>query len=352
MSTKNVKKTVFRALALSFSIHASLVNADDFTEKDFQSQSLGHGVYELAYDKGQHALYAASAPSFEKDKTAGLVFQLDANSLKINHKIATDRRTFAVALDEANHTLYLGNAMEGSIALLDTRTNNVINTIQLSDESNPKKTAHVREVVLDKKHHRLYISGIGGKDSGLLWVVDTQKQQLVNTIEKFDPVGFAVDETDDKVYAVTGKGELLTLDGKTSKVLSRVAVDPKEPKHYFLNIALNTAKNEGYIADTNTRDVLVVDLDSGKLLQRIPTPNSIAVVYNAARHEIYVTHRNDQQISVIDAKTYRVKHTIKTSAMPNSMVLSPDANTLYVSVKQDEKSDQADYVVKIDLTKF
>lgn len=352
MSTKNVKKTVFRALALSFSIHASLVNAADFTEKDFKSQSLGHGVYELAYDKGQNALYAASAPSFEKDKTAGLVFQLDANSLKINHKITTDRRTFAVALDEANHTLYLGNAMEGSIALLDTRTNNVINTIQLSDESNPKKTAHVREVVLDKKHHRLYISGIGGKDSGLLWVVDTQKQQLVNTIEKFDPVGFAVDETDDKVYAVTGKGELLTLDGKTSKVLSRVAVDPKEPKHYFLNIALNTAKNEGYIADTNTRDVLVVDLDSGKLLQRIPTPNSIAVVYNAARHEIYVTHRNDQQISVIDAKTYGVKHTIKTSAMPNSMVLSPDANTLYVSVKQDEKSDQADYVVKIDLTKF
>lgn len=352
MSTKNVKKTVFRALALSFFIHASLVNAADFTEKDFKSQSLGHGVYELAYDKGQNALYAASAPSFEKDKTAGLVFQLDANSLKINHKIATERRTFAVALDEANHTLYLGNAMEGSIALLDTRTNNVINTIQLSDESNPKKTAHVREVVLDKKHHRLYISGIGGKDSGLLWVVDTQKQQLVNTIEKFDPVGFAVDETDDKVYAVTGKGELLTLDGKTSKVLSRVAVDPKEPKHYFLNIALNTAKNEGYIADTNTRDVLVVDLDSGKLLQRIPVPNSIAVVYNAARHEIYVTHRNDQQISVIDAKTYRVKHTIKTSAMPNSMVLSPDANTLYVSVKQDEKSDQADYVVKIDLTKF
>ena len=352
MSTTNVKKTVFHALALSFSIHASLVNAADFTEKDFKSQSLGHGVYELAYDKGQNALYAASAPSFEKDKTAGLVFQLDANSLKINHKIATERRTFAVALDEANHTLYLGNAMEGSIALLDTRTNNVINTIQLSDESNPKKTAHVREVVLDNKHHRLYISGIGGKDSGLLWVVDTQKQQLVNTIEKFDPVGFAVDETDDKVYAVTGKGELLTLDGKTSKVLSRVAVDPKEPKHYFLNIALNTAKNEGYIADTNTRDVLVVDLDSGKLLQRIPTPNSIAVVYNAARHEIYVTHRNDQQISVIDAKTYGVKHTIKTSAMPNSMVLSPDANTLYVSVKQDEKSDQADYVVKIDLTKF
>ncbi|HEP1894667.1 TPA: YncE family protein [Kluyvera cryocrescens] len=353
MSTKNVKKTVvLRALALSFSIHACFANAAEFTDNDFPSQQLGHGVYELAYDQGQNALYAASAPSFDKDKTAGLVFQLDANSLKINHKIATERRAFAVALDEANHTLYLGNALDGSIALLDTRTNKVINTIQLSDNSNPKKSAHVREVVLDKKHHRLYISGIGGKGSGLLWVVDTQKQQLIDTIEKFDPVGFAIDEAGNKVYAVTGKGELLTLDGETSTVRSRVAVDPKEPKHYFLNIALNVGKNVGYIADTNTKDVLVVALDSGKLLHRIPTPNSIAVVYNASRNEIYVTHRNDRQISVIDATTYHVKHSIKTAAMPNSLVLSPDANTLYVSVKQDEKSDRTDYVVKIDLTKF
>jgi YVTN family beta-propeller protein len=108
----------------------------------------------------------------------------------------------------------------------------------------------------------------------------------------------------------------------------------------------------GYIADTNTRDVLVVELASGKLLQRIATPNSIAAIYNAARDEVYVTHRNDRQIGVIDAKTNAVKHTITTAAMPNSLVLSPDANTLYVSVKQDEKANKADYVLKIDLTQL
>ena len=281
-----------------------------------------------------------------------MVYLLNAHTLQINDKIATERRTFAVSLDEENHILYLGNALEGSIALLDTRTNKVINTIQLSDSSDPKKTAHVREVVLDKKHHRLYISGIGGKDSGLLWVVDTQKQALIDTISQIDPVGFAVDNSADKVYVVTGKGELITLDGKTSKQLSRVKVDPAEPKHYFLNIAVNSAKGVGYIADTNTRDVLVVDLNSGKLIHRIPSPNSIAVLYNASRNEVYVTHRNDRQISVIDANTYSLKHTIKTTAMPNSLVLSADAKTLYASVKQDEKSRQADYVIKIDLTKF
>ncbi len=327
-------------------------SATDFTEQAFLSQPLGHGVYELAYDNSQKTLYAASAPSFDKDKTTGLVFRLAADSLQINEKIATERRTFALSLDEENHILYLGNALDGSLTLVDTQTNKVIQTLQLSDDSDPEKQAHVREVGLDKPNQRLYVSGIGRKGKGLLWVVDTRKQQLIETLNNIEPVGFAVDASADKVYVVTGKGELVTLDGKTSKLLSRVKVDPAESNHYFLNIALNSAAGVGYIADTNTRDVLVVRLDSGKLVDRITSPNSVAVRYNAARDEIYVTHRDDRSISVIDAKTHHLKHTVKTAAMPNSLALSADAGTLYVSVKQDEKSDQDDYVLKIDLTTF
>ncbi|WP_409429807.1 YncE family protein [Kosakonia sp.] len=352
MPTMNPHKTALRVFALSFALFSAALYAQEFTERDFPSQPLGHGVYELAYDHGQKTLFAASAPSFAKDKTDGLVFRLAADSLKIDQRITTQRRTFAVALDEANHLLYLGNSLEGSLTLLDTRTNNVIKTLQLSDDSDPNKKAHVREVVLDKLHQRLYVSGIGAKDKGLLWVVDTQKQALEKTLEKLEPVGFAVDEAGNNVYVVNGKGELITLDGATLQLLSRVKVDPAEPKHYFLNIALNTAAGVGYIADTNTPDVLVVKLDSGELVQRIPTPNSIAVLYNAARDEVYVTHRNARQISIIDASSYRLKHTIKTTAMPNSLALSADTSTLYASVKQDEKETKADYVLKIDLSKF
>nr|WP_318383465.1 YncE family protein [uncultured Enterobacter sp.] len=353
MLITTIKRTALcSALALSFSLNITSVFAKEFPEKAFASQSLGRGVYELAFDNGNKTLFAASAPSFDEDKKAGLIFRLNADSLQVTQKMSTERRTFAVALDEENHLLYLGNALEGSVSVMDTRTNTVVRTLQLSDDADPKKIVHVREVVLDKKHQRLYVSGIGRKDEGLLWVVDTQKQQLVHTLQNLDPVGFAVDSAGDKVYVVNGKGELVTLDARTSQPLSTVKVDPAEPKHYFLNIALNTAAGVGYIADTNTDDVLVVKLDSGKLLTRIATPNSIAVVYNAARDEVYVTHRNARQISVIDAKSNRVKHTVKTAAMPNSLVLSADAKTLYVSVKQDEKSRDADYLLKIDLAQF
>lgn len=272
MSTVSLTKVTLCALAISSSLPVFSASAKDFTEQAFRSQPLGHGVYELAYDNSQKTLYAASAPSFEKDKTTGVVFRLAADSLQINQKIATERRTFALSLDEENHILYLGNALDGSLTLVDTLTNKVIKTIQLSDDADPEKQAHVREVVLDKQNQRLYVSGIGRKDKGLLWVVDTRKQQLSETLNHLEPVGFAVDDAGNKVYVVTGNGELVTLDGKTSKLLARVKVDPAEPDHYFLNIALNSTAGVGYIADTNTRDVLVVLLAPASWWIVLPRP--------------------------------------------------------------------------------
>ena len=89
MSTVSLTKVTLCALAISSSLPVFSVSAKDFTEQAFRSQPLGHGVYELAYDNSQKTLYAASAPSFEKDKTTGVVFRLAADSLQINQKIAT-----------------------------------------------------------------------------------------------------------------------------------------------------------------------------------------------------------------------------------------------------------------------
>ena len=74
MSTAPLKQAARHALVISFCLHALSASAKDFSEREFRSQPLGHGVYELAYDRGQKALYAASAPSFDKHKTAGIVF--------------------------------------------------------------------------------------------------------------------------------------------------------------------------------------------------------------------------------------------------------------------------------------
>jgi len=347
------KKSGFIALTAVLLAHSINVSAKPLPEKDFLTVPTGNGLYELAYDASQNVLFAASAPSFDKDKTDGLIYKFNPETLNATGNISTKRRAFATVLDEENHTLYIGNTLDGSVTLIDTRTGKEIKTVQLSDTSHPKEIVHTREMALDKKRQRLYVSGVTEK--GIIWVIDTQQQQHIGTIENVGeyPTGLAVDEEKARVYSVNGSGELITLDAGNNKIISRVKIEPQK-KHFFLNIALDNKNGRAFITDPDLPDVLVVSLKDGKIIHHIDVINSLAVMYNAARNEIYITHRNAQLISIVDSETYKVKASIATTALPNSLALSSDGRTLYASVKQGEKEmgKKPDYIIKVELDKI
>ena len=58
-------------------------------------------------------------------------------------------------------------------------------------------------------------------------------------------------------------------------------------------------------------------------------------------------------MTVIDAKEYKVTKTIQTPTFPNSLALSADGKTLYVSVKQEstrqKEATAPDDVIRIAL---
>ncbi|WP_260862371.1 YncE family protein [Citrobacter sp. Marseille-Q6884] len=350
MSLKRYSRAAF-ATALLFASLTS--NAGTLPETDFLTRDVGNGVYELAVDHQQNALFAASAPSFDKDKTRGLVYKLDLEKLTTTEVIDTSRRAFATALDAENHVLYIGNTLEGSVTLIDTRSGKELAILQLSEATKPADIVHTREMVLDKQHHRLYVSGVAEK--GIVWVVDTQKREKIATLENMGeyPTGMALDAEKGRLYVVNGRNELITLDTTHHKIISRFSVEPTK-KHFFLNIALDSKNNRAFLTDPDLADVLVVDINTGKVIAPIKVINSLAVIYNEKRQEVYITHRNAKRISIVDSKTYQVKQSIETHALPNSLALSADANTLYVSIKQPEKmiGVKPDYVLKIDLSQY
>lgn len=356
MTLHNVK-TLSTSIRAAMAAALMLTSVSGFSaalpEKDFVTQPVGHGVYELAYDGQAKVLFAASAPSFDKDQTKGKIYKLNLEDLTGTGVIETTRRAFATALDEENHLLYVGNTLEGSVTVIDTRTGKELAVIQLADTSNPKDIAHTREMVLDKQHHRLYVTAVVEK--GIVWVIDTEKRQLINTLTDMGeyPTGLAVDAEKNRLYVVNGKNGLIVVDTQTDKIVSRFNVEP-EKKHFFLNIALDSKNNRAFLTDPDLPKVLGVDIRTGKVLHHIDVTNSLAVLYNEKRNEIYVTHRNGKLISIIDSQTYKVKNSIATTAMPNSLALSTDGNVLYASVKQDEKvaKEKPDYVIRIALDKL
>ncbi|MGV3821721.1 YncE family protein [Citrobacter portucalensis] len=220
-NVKSLKRYSCVALAIALLFTSLSSGAQTLPEQDFLTRDVGNGVYELAVDSQQNALFAASSPSFDKDKTSGLIYKLDLEKLTTTEVIETSRRAFATALDEENQVLYVGNTLEGSVTLIDTRSGKELAILQLSEAKNPKEIVHTREMVLDKQHHRLYVSGVAEK--GIVWVVDTQKREKIATLENMGqyPTGMAVDANKNRLYVVNGRNELITLDTTNHQIISR-----------------------------------------------------------------------------------------------------------------------------------
>ncbi|MGL6017953.1 MAG: hypothetical protein ACRC0C_04765, partial [Gibbsiella quercinecans] len=69
--------------------------------------------------------------------------------------------------------------------------------------------------------------------------------------------------------------------------------------------------------------------------------------------ELYITQRAAGKVLQVDAASYAVKQSWTFEPHPNSLLVSPDGQTLYVTVKQDLNKDTSskgpDKVVRIPL---
>ncbi|EAX3802971.1 YncE family protein, partial [Salmonella enterica] len=209
------------------------------------------------------------------------------------------------------------------------------------------------ELVADAATNTIYISGVG-KESAI-WVVDGETIKLKTTIENTGKMstGLALDSKAQRLYTTNADGEFITIDTASNKILSRKKLLDDGKEHFFINLSLDTAGHRAFITDSKATEVLVVDTRNGNILAKIAAPASLAVLFNPTRNEAYVTHRQAGQVSVIDAKTYNVVKTFDTPTYPNSLALSADGKTLYVSVKQkstrEQEATQPDDVIRIAL---
>ncbi|ERK14081.1 hypothetical protein L580_3755 [Serratia fonticola AU-P3(3)] len=344
-------RAVYPLLLLSSLMFSTSVLAQ--TETELLRKPVGKGAYEMVYSQGENALYLATSQSRKLDK-GGIVYRLDPQTLDITQIIHNDIKPFGAAINTMTDTLYFGNTTSNSLTAIDGKTGEVKGRLVLDarKRSDTVKPLAPRELVADATTDTVYITGLG--ESSVVWVVDGKDLTLRTTITETGKygTGLALDAAASRLYVTNADGELVTIDTKNNKVLSRKKLDESK-EHFFLNISLDPANHRAFITDSKQPQVLVVDTNSGNILQKIDVPESLAVLFNPARNEVYVTHRKEGTVSVIDAKSYKLLETIKTPTHPNSLALSPDGKTLYVSVKQassrEKEATDPDDVIRIAL---
>ncbi|MGC0655996.1 YncE family protein [Escherichia coli] len=317
-------------------------------------KAVGKGAYEMAYSQQENALWLATSQSRKLDK-GGVVYRLDPITLEVTQAIHNDLKPFGATINNTTQTLWFGNTVNSAVTAIDAKTGEVKGRLVLDDR---KRTEEVRplqprELVADDATNTVYISGIG-KES-VIWVVDGGNIKLKTAIQNTGKMstGLALDSEGKRLYTTNADGELITIDTADNKILSRKKLLDDGKEHFFINISLDTARQRAFITDSKAAEVLVVDTRNGNILAKVAAPESLAVLFNPARNEAYVTHRQAGKVSVIDAKSYKVVKTFDTPTHPNSLALSADGKTLYVSVKQkstkQQEATQPDDVIRIAL---
>ncbi|EPY8571616.1 PQQ-binding-like beta-propeller repeat protein [Shigella flexneri] len=335
----------------------SLLVASSFSTQaaeEMLRKAVGKGAYEMAYSQQENALWLATSQSRKLDK-GGVVYRLDPVTLEVTQAIHNDLKPFGATINNTTQTLWFGNTVNSAVTAIDAKTGEVKGRLVLDDR---KRTEEVRplqprELVADDTTNTVYISGIG-KES-VIWVVDGENIKLKTAIQNTGKMstGLALDSKGKRLYNTNADGELITIDTADNKILSRKKLLDDGKEHFFINISLDTANERAFITDSKAAEVLVVDTRNGNILAKVAAPESLAVLFNPARNEAYVTHRQAGKVSVIDAKSYKVVKTFDTPTHPNSLALSADGKTLYVSVKQkstkQQEAIQSDDVIRIAL---
>ena len=335
----------------------SLLVASSFSTQaaeEMLRKAVGKGAYEMAYSQQENALWLATSQSRKLDK-GGVVYRLDPVTLEGTQAIHNDLKPFGATINNTTQTLWFGNTVNSAVTAIDAKTGEVKGRLVLDDR---KRTEEVRplqprELVADDATNTVYISGIG-KES-VIWVVDGENIKLKTAIQNTGKMstGLALDSKGKRLYTTNADGELITIDTADNKILSRKKLLDDGKEHFFMNSSLDTANERAFITDSKAAEVLVVDTRNGNILAKVAAPESLAVLFNPARNEAYVTHRQAGKVSVIDAKSYKVVKTFDTPTHPNSLALSADGKTLYVSVKQkstkQQEATQPDDVIRIAL---
>ncbi|MFA5490971.1 MAG: YncE family protein [Candidimonas sp.] len=326
-----------------------------------QRQALAQGLYEVAFSARQNAVFVASAGGFGKEAAAPKIVRLDPATLAVQAEIALERKGFGLVLDDEADRLYVGNTSDASVTVVDTASNRVAGVVQLAEKvkvKNPegKEEAryphNFREMVVDKKHHRLYAPGLWFRDSAL-YVVDTRNLKVERVLQGFGFVatGVTLDEANDRLYVSNLQGQLRAVNTRTLTVENVMEVDADQ----LLNLVYDRAQKRILATDQGMERlddmrkkmggldyrnrgagnrVVVLDPVNGKVLHSIPTGKSpVALTLDDARHRLYVTNRDSGTVTAYDSTTYALLHTFETPTHPNSLAVDKENGAVYVTIK-------------------
>jgi len=291
-----------------------------------KTAKVGKGLYEIVVNHSNGAVYVASVG--QQGNPGPFIYKLDPQTLAATDSISLGEVPgFGLGINQKTRTLYTSNTRSNSVHAIDLKTGKLLATI-----SNGAESSHTREIVVDEKANRVYVSDVG--DPSTVWVIDGKTNQYLYSLEGAGKTatGLAVDSKKGLLYVtVMGDNEVLVYNTKTREKVKSFPSGSESP----INVAYDQKGGRLFVTDSKNSVLTVLDASSGELLKKIEVgENPIGVTFDAKRNRIYTANRQGKSLTVVDGDTYEVVKNIPTDGLSNTVAVNPKTGAAYVTNKQ------------------
>lgn len=167
------------------------------------------------------------------------------------------------------------------------------------------------------------------------------------------PLSVDVNPLSNEIYwlgLIVGRsGAIAVIDGKTNAVTAKVPVGGQ-----LIAVAVNSAANKVYVLAQNGSgsNVTVVDgvTNSASILADLSTTVANAIAVNPKSNTIYVTSAQSNNLTVIDGATGSITATIAAGSSPEAVAVDPQTNFIYVANAGNSQSGDPGDITVIDGT--
>ncbi len=209
---------------------------------------------------------------------------------------------------------YIGLFKDNALAVLDTGTNRVKETIPVPQGPHG--------LVMTPDGRKVYVSSDGASSVS---VIDTQTDKIVRSIEVgTNPHGLAISPDGRQVLVgAFGTNQVLLIDTSTDQIVRRLPVPMPH------NSALSPDGHMAYVGSQQqgATAVVILDLSQGTQVGTIPlekTPRALTLSPDAK--QLYVTVAGADAVQVVDLTSQHVVGQIPVGASPHHVMMLPNGS--------------------------